>query len=147
MNNQKLVTCLECGHEISRNADLCPKCKTRHYMCFFCKKSILPDEKDFILSGRYVHESCFSPYFKLSNNVVCQTCSKPLNNKSFELELVISISPCSCPHCAEPLPFGEHNSCIICHRQIIPAIHRSVKKDSYDFHDFCFKVLHDEPIQ
>src|SRR5437868_3185638 len=95
-----LVSCAECGHQISPRAEACPECKWKRCECRICKRPIARDdyvgERTAVSTGHF-HRDCLTR--AIPRGLKCTHCNEEFEDMDVDL-LARYIK--SCPSCGGP---------------------------------------------
>ncbi|MBT6049077.1 MAG: hypothetical protein HOG49_19945 [Candidatus Scalindua sp.] len=158
MTTSNTTPCINCGHNISRNAQSCPKCKNACFDCLLCKRPIKNQDlyRYTMFRGKSYHKDCIRKYFQIPQSIRCPDCNIVLAETNLQTQLFdFSVhSPSStCPNCGCPDPLKKVNhDCPVCGLIICSSFqkvghHRSHFWDGattikpMDLHEFCAKGL------
>ena len=151
IENDKLLKCIKCGHEVSISARSCPNCRSERFygvMCYICWERL--DERDALqIGGTYdgddlipfhYHKACLDKHFPPSASIRCQDCGATLPSLS---TLQIVKREVICSQCGSRLPLGN-SSCGDCRLPMVPGMHETTggkrPRDAHRLrsrHTFC----------
>lgn len=151
MPTSTLKSCVNCGHQVSESAIMCPKCGcgARGAVCLFCRRE-RPLESLGVGHGIitvYFCEECVQNRFSPPAGQTCNDCTARLPQKTgreilaarFPFEIVPL--PIACPSCGSIRPYGEDTlrTCEICRLPVFAFQRRVRYFDSTGRvrHEFC----------
>lgn len=152
----KLVTCLDCGQQISQTASVCPKCHTDRphgVKCSACAKGSIPKKDALYNSVRiergYYHPECVRRILDVPDNFICADCGIRVNRiwdwqKIFNASNIYGLP---CPNCGRPDFMGRKSiypalGCGTCRLPLlgfhkIIAAYSDSTHDIESYHDLC----------
>jgi hypothetical protein len=111
-----LVSCVECGREVSSSAERCPHCHKypRHIECAYCQKPLKSS-----MAVDYMHSGCKEDFeaVKRQEKFNCPECGAEYSHVNFPFKIVdvyggsspASTSPC--PKCGCPIKVTKCSQC------------------------------------
>lgn len=152
----ELKPCIDCGHQVSANAQTCPKCGSFYFLgvdCFVCSRDGGPRvsikkahrHPHHFRQGhdnpQYYHIECVQRIVTIPDGTLCPECRTSLS-QSLNWEDLCG-DRISCKNCGAPvLTSPKVGSCKRCNLPILD-FHKWEVFDRLDhfYHDSCFKVV------
>lgn len=135
-----LVSCIECGHQVSETAGTCPRCKDSPHglVCQLCRQRM--KRSTAVTQGtNTLCEACGEDLFM--HDGYCQACGVLMWPGADWRQNIRPMGGfgLSCPRCGERNPFGTvwTGTCGACSLPLLPRVHGIVNRNGDHFHIRC----------